>query len=220
MAAASISAGTAAASCLLGDVQHEQQRLQREEGVARDGALLLRAEARISRIACSDSRDAWMRCEQVRLAPALPAVLAREPGEPLLDQLEVGEDRLGREALDLAQRFRRLAGGPREGAHHLAERLERAHRDERPAVDALPVPAAEIGEGDLRVGLLLRVVQRGERVDARVGHLDHAHPRLVVGAGADLESGERPEHGALARAREADESDLHGSTLASRPTAL
>src|SRR5439155_9816873 len=90
--------------------------------------------------------------------------------------------------------------------------IDAAHRVERGAVEPLGAPGAEVAECDLGVGGLLRVVELRERVDARVGHLHRAEVRLArAEARGDVEPGERAEHGALAAAGIADQSDLHGA---------
>jgi hypothetical protein len=84
--------------------------------------------------------------------------------------------RLGLEVGDLAYGVGRFAGGVGEAAQHLAQGVHLAHGVQRAAVEPGRVAAAEVREGDLRVGRLLRLEQRGQRIDAGIGHLDHAEP--------------------------------------------
>jgi hypothetical protein len=152
---------------------------------------------------------------QQRQLARFAAVLA-EPRHALLDHLEIGEDRLGLEVADLPQGIRGRSGGVGEAAHHLAEGVDAAHGVERGAFDPRAARSGQIGERDLRVGRLLGLVDRGERIHPLVGHLDDAEIRLVAAraeAGLDGEPGERSEDGALSAARKADQSDLHGAAV-------
>ena len=65
------------------------------------------------------------------------------------------------------------------------------------------------------------MVQLGERGDAGVGNLDDAEVPLVTLGGIarfDGDPGERAEYGALATARQPDETDLHGEDANGRPS--
>ena len=155
-AAATTRFGGGLRDVVLADVEHQQERLQREERVARDRLALFGRELELA--------DRLLGFERV-LEPLeqrqldLRGRVLRDLLHARLDDLEVGEDRLGREAGDLAERIGRLARRVRERAHHLAERVERAHRVQHAAVEPFAVTAREIGERDLGVGLLLRLEQ-------------------------------------------------------------
>ena len=146
--------------------------------------------------------------------------LLGQPGQRLVQRLQVGQDQLGDDRLDVA--FRRHVavhvGDVRVGehAHHLADRVGLADVGEELVAQALALrgaadQAGDVGEPHRGRHDPRRVVQLGQLGQARVGDADHADVRLdggerVVGR-QRARPGQRVEQGGLADVGQADDAD-------------
>src|SRR5262245_29874461 len=148
---------------------------------------------------------------------ALLALLLPAPLDPLLDLPEIGQHQLALEGGDVLDGTRRGTGQIRKTPHHLDEGIGVPQRRHHLLIEhgaLLGIACGrEVDERHLGVGRLLRLVDAGEEVDPRIRHLDRAHGRTAV-PGIGMQAGEGREHGRLAGAREAGETDLHAASAA------
>ena len=146
--------------------------------------------------------------------------LTRQPRQPLLDRLQVGQDQLGVDRLDVACRVH-----PRvdvddvvvvEGAHHLADGVGLANGRQELVAQALPLRRAadepcDVHEGHGRRHHRSAVVEIRQLLQPRVGHGHHAHVGLNGGEGVvrrqHLVVGERVEERGLAHIGQPDDAD-------------
>ena len=141
----------------------------------------------------------------------------------LLDGGHVGQDQLGLDGLHVALRID-LAGdvhdvGIAEEAHDLADRIGLADVRQELVAQALALRRArhqtgDVDELDRRGHDARRMVDRRQRVEARVGHRHHAHVGLdggegVVGGQTAL-VGQSGEQRGLAHVGHADDTDRKG----------
>ncbi len=165
----------------------------------------------------------------VRLALGRRAVAAGrlEPLEPALGHRQVGQDELEVEPLDVPPRVDRAIGMRRRGILECAHDMEQGVRVAQPGEvlgGQLLGPDVALGRGGRRrqvgvgdVGLddLLRLEDRGEALEPRVGDLDDADVELhpAESAGLGVAPGQRVEDGGLTRSGKPDDRDLHAARL-------
>ena len=203
----------------LGHVKHQKQRLQSQKPKPRDGEQVGCASP-CSRRKGSPLSSCALSFSSNSCSPALPFSLLQAL-KPLFDQHEVREVHLDLEVLGLVERPRRLASGAGKTAHHMAESIHLAHGGQGLLVQPLALATSRrrrnVGKGNLGVGGLLGLVQIRQRVDARVGNLDHAQVGLAAGgavAGFRGQPGQGIEYGCLSTAGKSDQADLHVGVLA------
>ena len=179
---------------LLVEVQHDQQRLRREELEAAQPARVLRRQLQVAeRLAFFEQRAAALQDLLLLLQLGRRAGLlqvALEPFEPPLDDAEVREDDLVLHRPHVARgidgaggvRHRRIA----KHAHDVEQRVgvaERRDVEQRRGAGLAGGGAAHVGEFDRRGRVFLRIEERGELVEARIGHARDADVGVLLPAG-------------------------------------
>ena len=216
------------------DVEQDEDRLLGQEAEAADRLLVVGIEAQVAdrRAGLEAGVDApdddLLALGGLALGRGAVAGARLEPLEAALGHGQVGEHELEVEPLD-------VAGGVDAAVRVRVGRvLERADDVEQGVRIAQPGevvggqllgPDVALGrrrrgrQVDVRdVGLddLLGLEDAGQRVEPRVGHLDHADVEgdPAVAAGLGVAAGQRVEDGGLARSGKPDDGDLHRAIVA------
>ncbi len=207
-------AGGDVADVRLVEIDHQQQRLGREELKAAQTFEIVAGQLqRAQRLAFLECRLAALHqlalLLELRRTTLLQILL--EPLETPFDDDEVREDQLVFHRLRVARRIDR-AGGVRdrcvaEGADDVDERvgvLVAGHVDER--LRACFRRSDDVGELDGRRDPFLRVVHPGEDVEPGVGHLGNADVDVALAARRLFGAGHQLKQGRLAAGGETDQS--------------
>ena len=210
------------------EVDHQEQRLGRQQLKAAEAALVVAGEAQrpqrlavLERILAAKNEVALLL--ELRRLVLLQILL--EPLEAALDDAEVGEDQLVFHRLRIARRIDaagcvrdRLVAKRPDHVHESVGRLVAGDVHERGGAGA--ARRDDVGELDRRRHPLARVVHRGQDVETGVGHLGNADHGLglpvsaggVLGARHQLE-----ERGLACRGQAYEGSVQHKRTILARP---
>ena len=152
------------------------------------------------------------------------AAAAPEPIETPLGHRQVGQDEFQVEPLQVAGRVDAAVGvrvgGVVERPDDMQQRIGIAQPGKvvRWQLLGADMPLGRwrrrrhVHVGDIRLDDPLRLEDRGERSQARIGHLDHAHVEgdPAVAAGLSVAPSQGIEDGRLARTGKPDDGSLHG----------
>ncbi len=197
----------------LGDVGHIEDRLPGEqEQRGQDPRLLgiaFDVSGRRSRV-----QPLGQTFQKLGLTPGVTIAAPRHPLHPVetpCHRFEVGEEQLGPNGLDVANRVHRARRVRDvrvvEAAHHVDQRFDLPNMSQEPVSQPLPLVRAldepgDIEELDHRRHLARRLDQLEEPVQPEIRHLDHADVGIDrgerVGFGGHARGGERVEQRRLA----------------------